>query len=330
MSEQFKYRSILAEHMKRYVELKESAGYNMLRTKWILKEFDDFAASVRLNEQRITKELIDAWRMTRTNDCERTVYAKYSVWNQLSAYMNRCGAQCFVPQMPKQPKSDFTPYIFTTEQIGSLFSEIDKTRMADAHMNAGLFSLPALFRVLYSTGMRVSEALSIKNEDVRLSERRILIKKVKNKMERSVPVCESLEAVLRQYETYRNKMPLSNVSASSGLYFIKPDGTSLRDQNVLNWFKKTYQRCGIPYVGNHHGPRVHDLRHTHSCHALEQMVRSGMDIYAALPVLSCELGHKSVSSTEQYVRLTKAMYPEISGQCSELSAFVFPKMTPGG
>lgn len=162
MSEQFKYRSILAEHMKRYVELKESAGYNMLRTKWILKEFDDFAASVRLNEQRITKELIDAWRMTRTNDCERTVYAKYSVWNQLSAYMNRCGAQCFVPQMPKQPKSDFTPYIFTTEQIGSLFSEIDKTRMADAHMNAGLFSLPALFRVLYSTGMRVSEALSIK------------------------------------------------------------------------------------------------------------------------------------------------------------------------
>ncbi|MFA7492880.1 MAG: hypothetical protein WCZ43_05120 [Proteiniphilum sp.] len=55
-----------------------------------------------------------------------------------------------------------------------------------------------------------------------------------------------------------------------------------------------------------------------------------MDIYAALPILSCELGHKSLAASEQYVRLTKALYPEISGQCAELGTFVFPKIDPGG
>ena len=330
MSEQFNYKSVLSGHMKRFVEMKEAAGYNLLRTKWILKEFDDYAVSVNLDMPHITKELIGGWRKTRTNDCERTIYAKYSVWNQLSSYMNRCGAQCFMPKLPKQPKSDFTPYIFTTGQMHSLFMEIDNTRMTSAHMNVGLFSLPALFRLLYSTGVRVSEALSIKNEDVKLSEHCILVKKTKNKVERLVPVCDSLVAVLQQYESYRNRMPISNVSAPSGLYFIKPDGTGLGEQNVLSWFKRTYQKCGIPYMGNHHGPRVHDVRHTHSCHALEQMAQAKMDIYAALPILSCELGHKSLAASEQYVRLTKALYPEISGQCAELGTFVFPKIDPGG
>ncbi len=325
MSEKFNYGSVLAGCMKSLVETKEAAGYNTLRTKWILKEFDDYAKSVDLKEPRISRELVEGWRNTRVNDCERTLYAKYSTWNQLATHMNRQGFQCFVPQIPRQPKPTFTPYIFTKEEINAIFLEIDKATMVDAHMNVSLFSLPALYRTLYSTGMRVSEATSIRNEDVRIDEHCILLKKTKNKMERIVPVCESLAVVLGQYESYRNKMPIPNVAMPTSPYFIRPDGTCLNESCILKWFKKVYMRCGIPYIGNHNGPRTHDLRHTYGVHALERLVRSGMDIYTALPILSCVLGHKSIKATEQYVRLTKAMYPEMAEKCSELSLFVLPK-----
>ncbi len=329
MSERFNYGSVLAGHMNRFLETKVAAGCDAMNTKWILKEFDDYAMGIGLEEPRITRELVEGWRETRVNDSARTLRAKYSVWNQLARCMNRCGAQCHVPQMPRRPKSDFAPYIFTQEEVCAIFSEMDRAVMADAHMDVGLFALPALFRVLYGTGMRVSEATSLKNGDVMAGERCILVRKTKNKMERIVPVSESLGIVLEQYERHRNMMPVRNVAAATSPYFIKPDGTCIQGLVVLNWFKRAYMRCGIHYIGNHWGPRVHDLRHTFACHALARMADSGMDLYTALPILSCMMGHKSVESTEQYVRLTSARYPGMLDMCSGLNSYVLPKRKDG-
>lgn len=326
MSNPFNYKSPLAIDIKRFLEIKESMGFNVLRTKWILKEIDDFANSYGIAEARITRDLIESWRVTRTNDSPRTIYAKYSVWSQLACFMNRSGNDCFVPRMPKQPKNDFTPYIFTHTQITELFESCNHMEVDDAHMKVALFAMPAILRLLYSTGLRVSEALSIRNKDVNLPEQYIIIRKTKNGSERIAPICESMSAVLRQYESFRNRMPLSGVALPNSLYFIKPDGTGIGSQSVYTRFRAMQKECGIPYIGDHHGPRVHDIRHTYACHALLQMSRTGKDLYAALPILSCSLGHHSIAATEQYVRLTSAMYPELEAQSSKINAYVFPKM----
>jgi len=93
------------------------------------------------------------------------------------------------------------------------------------------------------------------------------------------------------------------------------------------WFRTLLSRCNIPFTGNHHGPRIHDLRHTAAVHAFAQMARSGQDVYTGLPVIATWLGHKSLSSTEKYVRLVEAMYPDLVGQSASVSAYVFPKVT---
>jgi site-specific recombinase XerD len=59
---------------------------------------------------------------------------------------------------------------------------------------------------------------------------------------------------------------------------------------------------------------------------LVQMAHNGMDLYSSLPIISACLGHKSLSATEQYVRLTSEMYPELVDQCSPVNAFVYPKI----
>lgn len=95
----------------------------------------------------------------------------------------------------------------------------------------------------------------------------------------------------------------------------------------LHLIYKLLKICNIPYIGNRQGPRIHDLRHTFAVHSLVQMGHNGMDLYTGLPILSACLGHRSLSSTEKYVRLTCMMYPEFEKQCSPINAFVYPKIT---
>jgi len=324
MAEQFNYSSVLAPYIRHLLDIKSSAGISAHRMKWILKEFDDFASSEHLSDPRITEEFIRRWRATRTADSDRTLHAKYSVWSQLTTMMSRCGCECFIPRLPKQPKPDFTPYIFSPEQMTAIFSAADECRLYDIRMGTALIAIPSILRLLYSTGMRVSELLSIRNADLHLDEHYILLRKTKNGSERIVPIGEAMESVLRQYIGYRDRMPIKGLSDSNSHLFVKSDGTDISQGVVYTNFKKILDICGIPHFGNHHGPRVHDLRHTFAVHSLVQMGRSGMDLYTGLPILSTALGHHSLTATEQYVRLTCSMYPELEEQCSEINAFVYP------
>lgn len=326
MSEKFNYRSILAPYMRCLIEVKTSAGISAHRMKWILKEFDDFAVSENLRDPHISSEFIVKWRKTRCADCDRTIYSKYSVWHQLTTLMSRRGCVCHIPQLPKYHKADFTPYIFTESQIAAIFTACDAYRLYDVRMGTALFSMPALLRMLYGTGTRISEALSIINRDVHIEDGYIHLRKTKNGTARIVPISESLKGVLSEYMSYRNRMPIAGISEPDHPYFIKSDGTPFNSSAVYQFFRKLLDRCGIPFKGNHCGPRVHDLRHTYAVHSLVQMDRNGIDLYTGLPILSACLGHHSLAATEQYVRLTYAMYPEMARQCSPINAFVYPKL----
>jgi len=328
MSRKFVYTSVLAPFMNDFIALKESSGMNSLRTKWILLEIDNFFCQKNVQEAVITKELIHQWQQTRVNDHPRTLYGKLSVISQLARYMSRHGYDCYVSPLPRysSSKSDFTPYIFTFEQMRMLFDKSSQLRVYDAHMNSTLFCVPAILRLLYSTGVRISEALSIRNRDVVFERKHIHIRRTKNGDERIIPINDELEMVLKQYLSYRDRMPVKSTHFPDSFLFIKPDGTYCTAQAVYKWFRSLLFQCHIPFTGNHRGPRVHDLRHTFAVHSLVQMARDGQDIYSSLPIISTCLGHKSLSATEQYVRLTKAMHPELIAQCSPVSAYVFPKV----
>lgn len=327
MGELFNYNSIYAPYFNSFIKMKQNKGYNALRTKWIFLEFDKFFASIEAEELYITKSLIDQWRQTRINDGQRTIYTKYSVWSQFCKYMCHLGHECYIPRLPKSvSKNSFTPYIFTHQQMKDIFQACDSLRLYDKHMSTVLFIMPTITRLLYGTGMRISEALSLKNEDVDIDNLCITLRKTKNGEQRLAPLSDSLQNVLEQYANSRNKMPLSKVEDPKGYFFISPSGSFCHAQSVYCWFRKVLTKCEIPHIGNHHGPRVHDIRHTFAVHSLMKMAKSGHDLYYTLPVLSTYLGHKSIGSTEQYIRLTQEMYPELLGDQRNLCSYIFPKI----
>lgn len=326
MAEQFNYSSVLAPYMRQLLTIKESAGLSALRIKWILKEIDDFANHECLEDPHIKEHFFLKWRKTRVADCGSTMYYKYSIWHQLTTLMTRCGCECFIPKMPKEPKSDFTPYIYTEVQMKDIIAAADAFRLFDIRNGTSLIAIPALIRLLYSTGVRVSEAVSLCNKDVHIDEQYIHLRKTKNGCERIAPLSVSMASVLSDYMKHRDMMPIKGLANPDSYLFVKSDGSVITSNTVYTHFKKLLDKCGIPHYGNHHGPRVHDLRHTYAVHALVRMGHNGTDLYTALPILSTSLGHRSLSATEQYVRLTCSMYPELEEQCSPINAFVYPKV----
>lgn len=326
MNNMFKYRSILAPYMNGLIAIKESQGINTISMKWFFKEFDSFVTNYGLKDPVITQDLVDVWRKSRINDCARTIYGKCSKLVQLARYMCERGKDSYIMIMPKV-KNDrgFTPYIFSESQMQAIFEESNRLMRLSRRMDDPIMVIPGLIRLLYSTGLRITEAISIRNEDVHLDQGYIHIRKSKNDSERLVPVCNTLKQTLMQYINYRNKLPLKGLQEGSHLFFVKLDGTEVSASCAYKWFIKVYTNCGIPFKGDHFGPRLHDLRHSMAVHTLVKLVRGGMDVYSALPLLSACLGHTRLSSTEHYVRLTYSEYPELLKQCSSLNNFIYPK-----
>ena len=329
MKRDYHYNSALAPYFDGYLKLKEAAGHKTDAYRYMFLQFDKFLIDVGHSEPSITKELIENWRQTRVNDAPMTISHKYSAWAGVARYMQSLGMKSYIASNPAKGtcRLGFAPYIFKKAQIDSMFKESTKLSHARSSKTiSGLNAFPALLRTIYSTGLRLGEAIRINVEDVQLDDNFIIIRHPKNGRERIVPVCESLKQVLIDYIKVRNGIIKSSKWPSQDVFFVRNDGKPFSYGSVHNWFERLLSRCGIPYLGDGFGPRVHDLRHTFAVHAIKQMVDKGMEMFAALSTLSAVIGHKNISSTEYYIRLTEAEYPEIVEKSSELMSEVYPKI----
>ena len=318
------YQSIYAPYFKQFIAIKNGLGYTSLRAQWFFLELDNFFLHKEVREIGITKQQIEQWRATRINDGQCTIYDKYSVLAQFCKYMCRIGYDCYIPRPPRKI-SGFTPHIFTNKQMTDILQACDQFELYDRHLNTTLFIMPAVIRLLYGTGLRINEALSLKNKDVDFDKKCLYVRKSKNGDERISPLSETLVIVLKQYSHYRDRMPLPRIKDEKNFFFVSPIGTRCSQGVVYDWFRKALAASGIPHQGDHKGPRLHDLRHTFAVHSLIEMSKSGLDLYYSLPLLSTCLGHRSLKSTDQYVRLTAEIYQDLLKDENEISDHIFPK-----
>ena len=323
MSNPFIYRSIFASHFDSFITEKKAKGVKVNQIQWILLEFDKFFYNTLHSVIQINKEDILKWHSTRTNDKKCTIYQKYCLWSQFSLYMCRLGYECYVPRLPRKSESDFIPFIFTHEQMLTIFNTCDKLRMKEHHAKSILIIIPVLLRLLYSTGVRISEALAIRNKDIDFERHLITLNKTKNRNQRLAPINNSLERALKQYLKYRDKIPIPNIKCQESHLFVSSAGKPCARKTVLSWFHKILKESNIPYVGNQQGPRIHDLRHTAAVHSLIQLTNEGLDTYCSLPILSTFIGHRKIHSTEYYLRLTQEIYSDVLRQDATITSGIY-------
>lgn len=316
--------SVFAPHISDFISLKRSLGYKYQEEERILYTFDRFILDQGHTSPGLTKEIFDKWADGHHNEAELTIYSKIKIVKQLAEYLRDQNIKTYVPQLPKYPGNTFIPYIYSHEEINALFRACDSLRMKCRNVYSCLLIMPCLLRLLYGTGIRISEALSLKNKDVNINDRYLILKDTKNLKDRLVPVSSSLNTVCKDYLEQRNMLPLSGLRRENGPFFVSLNGGVCKHVAVHRWFRKVLVLAGIPFTGNRKGPRIHDLRHTFACHSFLKLSDDGVDLYCSWPYLSTYLGHQSLESTEQYIRLTTQMYPELLKDTDGLYVDVLP------
>ena len=314
---------IYAPYIRQFIDLKRGLGFKYVAEEYIYRLFDQFTIERGETEVGISKELADKWCERWNDESDSYRYNRCMCISQLSSFLCKLGIHSYIPQISRK-KSTFIPYIFSKKEITAIFNAADALITPRRVMNSIIFIVPALIRLLYGTGIRVGEALSLQNRDVNLLENYIVVQDSKNGKQRIIPISESLSAVCQDYINYRKKLPV--LQSDNSPFFISLNGSVCKYITVYNNFRFVLKTAGIPFIGNGHGPRIHDVRHTFSCHALANMAESGVDLYTSLPVLSTYLGHQSLSATNGYVRLTAAMYPELLKDVDMICLNVFPNV----
>ncbi|HET7117082.1 MAG TPA: tyrosine-type recombinase/integrase [Hanamia sp.] len=318
------YYSVYGPFIEKFIDLKRSLGYKYIGGTGSLARFDKFVANRDESEVRISKELAEEWGAKNPNESDPNRYIRIEIIRQFSLFLCQLGYPSYVPKLPKF-NSKYTPYIFSKEQIINLFTACDQLKPAVCHRKSLIFIIPTLFRLLYGTGMRTSEALSLLSSDVNLEDNYLILRNCKNGKDRLIPIASSLAEVCREYLKYRNHYAQLNPYVSDR-FFISPKGSPCIHIEVYAWFRKVLYNAGISHGGKGHGPRLHDIRHSFSVHSLAAMAEAGMDLYYSLPVLSTYLGHQSLGATDKYVRLTKEMYPSIIENANKLCPYLFPEI----
>lgn len=217
---------------------------------------------------------------------------------------------------------EFRPYIFSHAEIKQFFNMADHIR--PNCRNSHIF-YPVLFRVLYGTGIRISEALCLTMDDVNLKEQTLRITNPKNHKDRILPISDSIMEYCRWYQSQ-----IHPVYRKEDLFFKSNRGTGCYHRNNIQvFFSRMIAAAGIPTHGfKGGGPHLHCLRHTFCVHSLEKMIREGVPHGVALQLLCSYMGHQSLSATGRYLQLTAESFPDLMEKIEAATKDIFPVIEP--
>lgn len=292
-----------------FVAQKRASGLMYDQQTMLLRMFDNFCKEYEISDYTITKEIATAWCRKRPNEKEVTRRNRVGEMQRFAVFLCRQGHPSYLlPSLPKAGEKH-VPYIFSKEELSAIFRHLDNLSPTNVSPYRHL-AYPILFRILYGCGLRISEALSLRRQDVDTDKGVLHILHGKNDRERIVPMSATLTEKCFQY--------IQNVHQNTPKdmpFFYTKEKKPYSKSAIEKAFRGFLWDVGIPYRGTSLGPRVHDVRHTFVCHNIQKWAESGIPISNRLPVLSKYLGHTSISATQWYLRLTAETFPHIRQIC---------------
>jgi integrase/recombinase XerC len=146
----------------------------------------------------------------------------------------------------------------------------------------------AIIQTFLQTGIRLSELVNLRVEDVDFEHRILTVRQGKGKKDRQIPLVDEAVKALRNYVRYRN----TELILDDDTFFLAKNGTSLNVSTVKYLVAKYVKKAGIRKKVS-----VHTLRHTFGAHKADK--------HMSLATLQELMGHKKKETTLKYIHLAK-------------------------
>jgi len=191
----------------------------------------------------------------------------------------------YVNLIPLSNHEELLPKALSVKQILLLLETIENSTDLRAERDSAFVNL------LYSSGLRVSEALSL--EWAHLDEQRQVLRVLgKGDKERLVPYSERSARALEKYKKNSwQKWSSGKLKEKSktGTIFISARSNNLTRMGAWKSLSFWSQLAGLDHV------HPHVLRHSFATHLLG----GGADVR----IVQCLLGHSSINTTERYLKI---------------------------
>lgn len=179
-------------------------------------------------------------------------------------------------QIPMYRKKRILPKILREEELSIFFNACDN------------YMYKTIFMLIYGTGLRISEAATLKIEDIDSTNMRVFVRNGKGERQRyTVLPKASLEMLREYYKKYKPNHP-------EGYLFLNGDGDPMKPERLRVYFRRYRKKAKIE-----EGFIVHSLRHSFATKLVEEGV----------PLIQVKelLGHSCIRSTMTYVHVANNM-----------------------
>ena len=311
------FESSFAQTLKMFIEQKSALGYKYRNEVYTLLNFDRWCAEHFPAQRTLTKELGLAWAARAQGDVNQL-----SPVREYGKFLNRIGKNAFViPAKFGKRAAAPVPYIYSESEIAAIWRAVDSMAPSRSSPLKHMV-LPAVFRLLYCCGLRPSEALNLKTDDIDLKVGKIYIRNSKMCRDRILALSDDL---LEHLSEYNQRIGL--VLPRRASFFPKSsDGCY-----TVAWLQQEFQKLRQLLALSRHGsnpPRVYDLRHTFATHCLYRWLQEGKELTAMLPYLSAYLGHSNMSDTYYYIHLVPGQLKMMSGLDFSKYEDLLPEVEP--
>jgi integrase len=318
------FRSPLAFRLQCFLEARKKAGQRGIASQKILIYLDRFLAGELLPGQTITREVAERWIKSLESLSIGTRINRISVLRQFCLYLAHFDPRtCIVHRSFLPRRTRLVPHIYTRKEVRQIMAVARSIGPSGSLRSAVVATLVGL---LYTTGLRIGEALRLTLADVDLKRRVLSVRETKFKKSRYVPLSSSAVAQLQAYLRLRHRTGMS--TSADAPFFINRRGKRFGQTAFTTAFLEIIRKLGIRGPKGQAGPRVHDLRHSFAVNRLLAWYREGANLSAKLPLLSTYLGHATVSCTEVYLHATAQLLESVGRRFR--AHFVVPPLNRKG
>ena len=269
------------EKFIRYLEIEKNySKHTILNYRLDLDDFAKFLGQARLEnvDYLFLRKYLAV--LKEKNFSSRTLVRHLSTLRSFFKFLTREGYLKTNPILIlSSPKLDkHLPQFLTEEEVSRLIEAtfIDKKNQERTLRDR------AILETFYSTGIRISELVGLKIEDIDFIGGIVKVLG-KGRKERIVPIGEIALKSLRNYLSMRKK--------ESEAVFLNKNGRRITDRGVRNIVSKYLRLASL-----RQGISAHTLRHSFATHLLNR----GADLRSVQELL----GHASLSTTQIYTHLT--------------------------
>ena len=279
---------------KRFLQIEKGLSPNSIYSyTYDLKKFSEFLSKNNKDILSATQEDVQkflSFEKDKKHNSMRTLARSLAAIRQFYNFVSDTMGDIENPTTKiETPQIEKTlPDYLTQKEIGYLFKSISEDEPFELRDKT-------IFELLYSCGLRISEAVELVLSDVDFENKYIKVKG-KGSKERLIPVGKEAIRLLKKYISESRPDILG--SRSSEYFFISKKGSMLNRRSVWRLIKGYVERTDIKK-----NITPHTLRHSFATHLIER----GADLRTVQELL----GHTDISTTQVYTHLVSKQLKEI-------------------